>query len=79
MNAWTQAACRDSSKTLQKVWQCAKEILSNEELNKLILSTDAHGMTAWHFAANSDNSETLQNVWECAEEILTIDEFYKLV
>ena len=49
-NAWNLAGVRGSLMTLQKVWKCAKEILTKEELNKLLLSTNEDGMNAWNLA-----------------------------
>jgi len=40
MTAWHLAATSDYSGTLQNVWHCAKNILTTEELNKLVLVTD---------------------------------------
>ena len=37
---WHQAADWGRSETLQKVWDFAKEILTKEELSKLLLGTD---------------------------------------
>ena len=79
MTAFQLAARWGTSETLQKIWQCAKEILTTEELNKLLLGTDNEGMTARNLATNSSNSETLQDVWQCAKEILTKEEFNKLL
>jgi hypothetical protein len=50
------AATSDYAETLQNEWQCAKEILKTEELNKLVLVTDNQGKKAWLLTANSDNS-----------------------
>ena len=68
---WHQAVNRGISETLQKVWDCAKEILTKEELSELFLGTDQCGRKAWHQAAGLDSSETLHTLWEFAKEILT--------
>jgi len=48
----------------------AKELITTEEIHKLVLGTDNQGIAAWHLAANSDYSGTLRIVWQCAKEIL---------
>jgi len=65
------AAERGISEILQKVWEWAKENLTEEINNKFLLGTDKDGRTAWHIAAERGNSEILQNVWEWAKENLT--------
>jgi hypothetical protein len=72
------AAVRGKLKKLQKVWQCAKEKITREELNKLLLGTDKNGRTAWHMAVNCGKIEMLQKVWECPQEKLTTEELNKL-
>ena len=51
------AAERGNSEILQKVWEWAKENLTVEINNILLLGTDHDGKTAWHIAADRDNSE----------------------
>ena len=63
MAAWHFAATSGHSGTLQNLWQFAKQTLTTENLNKLLLGTENQGMTAWHLAATSDNSETLNKLW----------------
>jgi hypothetical protein len=36
MTAWNLATTSSNSETLKEVWQCAKEILTKEEFNKLL-------------------------------------------
>ena len=60
--AFHQAADRGKSETLQKVWECAKEILTKEELSKLLLGTDRYGNTAGNHVADRFRSETLPKV-----------------
>jgi hypothetical protein len=43
MTAWDWAACKGRSGTLQKVCQFAEEILTTEELIKLLIGTDNQG------------------------------------
>ena len=46
---WHVAAERGEPEMLQKVWVCAKEKLTTEEINNnLLLGTDNEGMTGWH-------------------------------
>ena len=66
---------RANSEILQKLWECAKENLTTEEIkNKLLLITDEEGMTPWHIAAEEGNSEILQKICEWAKENLTTEE-----
>ena len=65
--AWHMAECMNSPETLQKVWECSKEILTKEDLTKLLLGTDQYGNTAWHQATNWGRLEALQKTWECAK------------
>jgi len=77
--AWPQAADRGRLETLQKVWECAKEILTKGEINKLFLFTDNLGKTSWQLAGISGNSKTLLKEWHCAKDILRTEEFNKLL
>ena len=63
---------RGNSEIFKKLWEWAKENLTPEEINNiLLLSTDKKGMTAWRIAAEEGNSEILQKLWEWAKENLT--------
>ena len=46
--------------TLQKVRECAKEKITREELNKLLLGTDSMGRTAWYWAVFRGELKNLQ-------------------
>ena len=70
---WHVAAYFGNLKVLEKLWDWAKEKLSAEEINKLLLANN-EGRTAWYLAAKRGNIETLQKVWMWAEEKLTRDE-----
>jgi len=59
---------------LQKLWEWAKEELTTEEINKLLLATDKKGSTVWHVAAKKGTPEILQKVREWAKEKLTTEE-----
>ena len=73
--AWHSAVYFSSVRVLEKLWECAKEKLTKEEINnELLLATDREGRTAWHMAAQCGESEILQKVWEWAKEKLTTEE-----
>ena len=71
-SAYFMAIERGNLHVLKKLWECANEILTAEELsNKLLLATDNEGMTAWHRAAYMGKLDIMLQVWEWAEEKLT--------
>jgi hypothetical protein len=73
--SWHIAVRFSSIRVLEKLWECAKEKLTNEEVNnELLLATDREGSTAWHMAAVRGKLETLEKVWEWAKEKLTTEE-----
>jgi len=48
---------------VQKLWECAKENLTTDEINnKLLLATDNNGWIAWHLAADCGKSDTLEKI-----------------
>jgi aminoglycoside N3'-acetyltransferase len=69
--AWIMATERGNLEVLEKLWECAKEKLTTEEINKLLLGTDNNGRTVFHRAALRCRLEILQKVWEWANENLT--------
>lgn len=63
------------SEILQKIWECAKEKLTTDELNnKLLLDKDDREYTAWHVAAMIFNRGSLEKTWKWAEKNLTPEE-----
>jgi len=67
--AWHLAALWGKQDVLQKIWNFAKESLTEEEVkNNLILATDSDGNTAWHLAALRGNQDVLQQIWEFAKD-----------
>jgi ankyrin repeat protein len=69
---WHLAVVWCNLQVLQKLWECAKEKITTEDLhNKLLLAKDKRGITAWHLAAACGNLELLQKLWELAKEKLT--------
>ena len=74
-SAYFMATERDNIQVLEKLWECANEKLTTEEINnKLLLATDNAGMTAWQRAAYTGNLDILLQVWEWAENRLTTEE-----
>jgi ankyrin repeat protein len=73
--AWQLAAVGGNIKVLEKLWECAKEKLTTEELNnKMLLAKDNKQWTAWHYASSQGNVEALQKLWECGKGTLTAEE-----
>jgi len=57
-------ADRGKSETLQKLWDCAKGNLTEDEFKVLLLNTDIKERYAWHWAAERVKSETLKKPCE---------------
>ena len=72
--AWHWGANRESSETLQKLWEWAKEVLTKGKLSKLLLGTDKYRRNAWNWAADRFSSGTLQKLLDLAKGILTKEE-----
>jgi endo-1,4-beta-D-glucanase Y len=68
------AALGGNLQVLEKLWKCANENITREEINKLLLATDNMGKTAWHAAAENGGLDVLQKIWEWAKENLTCEE-----
>ena len=63
----------------QKLWELAKIVLTQEELNnKIFLTKDNFRRTAWHMAAENDHIQALHKLWEWAKEVLTPKELYNM-
>jgi hypothetical protein len=56
---------------LQEILKCAKETLTTEEVNTLLLATDGMGMTVFCVTAFCNKLELLQEVLKLVEEKLT--------
>jgi len=51
MTAWHMAVYEGQIEVLQKLWEWAKEVLTQEDLNDMLyLAKDKYGKTAWHMA-----------------------------
>jgi ankyrin repeat protein len=73
--AWHLAVFWGNMEALQKLWECANENLTREELkNKYVSAQDSGKKTAWHVAAEEGNLKILQQLWEWAKEKLTDEE-----
>ena len=52
MTAWERAAAYGRLEILHKIWECAEEKLTTEEVKiKLLLRTHSKGITGWLRAA----------------------------
>jgi len=70
--AWIMATERGNIELLEKLWECANEKLTTEEINKkLLLATDVDRRTVFHMATDRGRVEILQKLWEWANEKLT--------
>jgi len=57
------------SEIIQKIWECAKEKLTADELdNKLLLAKDHREYTTWHVAAMIFNTGSLEKIWKRAKK-----------
>jgi len=60
---------------LHQLWELAKEVLTQEELNaKWLLAHNIWGRTAWCMAAVMGQLDILHNLWEWAKILLTPEE-----
>jgi hypothetical protein len=63
---------------LHKLWEWAKDVLTQEELNNILLAKDEYERNVWHMAAERDQLEILQALWERSKKELTQEEFKKI-
>lgn len=67
--AFHLAAEDGKTDALEKVWEWAKDNLTQEELhNKLLLAKDLQGQTSLHMAAEEGHTEVIVKVCEWAKE-----------
>jgi len=59
---------------LERIWNLAKEQLTPEDLNKLLLAQDYQRRTAWHVASKRCDVEILVKFRKWAEKVLNTDE-----
>jgi ankyrin repeat protein len=59
---------------LNKLWEWAKEEVTQEELKNMFSTKDGYGRTAWHMASEKRQIEVLHKLWEWAKEVLTQEE-----
>ena len=50
--------------TLNRLWECAKENLTIEELNNRLFGTENAGRSVWYWAEKRGNFEILNKLWE---------------
>ena len=73
--AWIMATERGNLQVVEKLWDCANEKLTTEEIKiNLLLATDDLGRTVLHMAAGTGRLEMLEKVWEWANEKLTTEQ-----
>jgi ankyrin repeat protein len=64
---------------LMKQWELAKEDLTKEEINKLLIAQDNDGRTVFHEAVMYDKKEVFPGILNLAKENLTKEEVNKLL
>jgi ankyrin repeat protein len=71
ITAWHVAARNGQIEILHKLWDWAKEVLTQKELNKLLLNRSISAKTAWQVVAEEGRIEVLPLLWESAKKVLT--------
>jgi hypothetical protein len=79
MSAWNLAAKKGEIEVLLKQWELTKQILTREELNKLLLATDNTGSTVFHVAAEFQKIDMFQGIMNLAKKNLKTEEVNKLL
>ena len=64
------AAEKVEIEVLQNLWEWAKEILTQEELNNMFLAEELLGRTAWHMAAEKGQIEVLYILSDWFKKVL---------
>jgi len=64
MTAWHMASEKSQIEKLHKLWDWAKEELTQEELKNMILDKDYFQRTAWHMVAKKGRIEVLHKLRE---------------
>jgi hypothetical protein len=72
--AWHVAAQRGQIEVLKSLWEWAKKVLTNDELNNMFLAKDEYQMTTWKMVAEKGQIEVLHKLYEWAKKLLTKDE-----
>jgi hypothetical protein len=65
-----QASYSGNVQILERIWKWAKEQLSPEELNNLLLAQNKRKKIAWHVKVRWVKVEILDKLWEWAKEVL---------
>jgi hypothetical protein len=69
------AAQNGNAEIVQKIWDCAKQNLTTEELkNRILLATKHLGQSPLHYATRSGNKHLIEKVWQLTEGNPTIQE-----
>ena len=56
---------------LNKLWECAEEVLTHEELKFMFVAKEECKRTAWHRAAGKGQIDILHKLWDWAKKVLT--------
>jgi hypothetical protein len=63
------ASISGNVRILERIWKWAKEQLTTEELNKLLLTLNYYRATDWHVAARWGKVKVLNKLFEWAKEV----------
>jgi len=72
--AWQMAVLKGRLEVLQTLWDWAKNVMKQQELNNMFFGKDAYERTAWHIGSEVGQIKVLHKMWEWAKEILTPEE-----
>jgi len=76
--AWYMTSEKTQIEKLHKLWDWAKEVITQEVLTNIFLSKDDFKRTAWHLATVKRQKEVLHKLWEWTKMVLTQDELNNL-
>jgi len=68
------AAEKGQIEVLHKLWDLAKDVLTQEDLKNMFLGKDNFKRTAWHMAAANGQMELLHKLCDWAKNVLTTEE-----
>jgi len=56
---------------LYKIWEWAKEVLTQGEFKNMFLANDEFKRNAWHMAAGKGQIDILHKLWDWVKKVLT--------